>query len=177
MANQQDELNSALMRLETKHRFYNYLVSIGAGLEAANLIANSADELKRVSWDGVLFKFRGSDVPAVDDDAAKDYFLKGPFATLFVNAKQSGGDSHLQLDPALVDSARSGNWTAKGALLRSLNGNEQARSPILWWMARRRVCAKRFSICRRLWPPHRGRYATRYGWSSTSPTWTAIGLW
>jgi hypothetical protein len=121
------ELNSALLSMERKHRFYNYLLSIGASMEAANLISQSADELKRTTWDGVAFGFRGSDLQAVDDPAAKAYFHNGPFAALFTKPKDPAEDNPLKIDPVVLSAARAGNMTARSILARdSFNSDPKA---------------------------------------------------
>lgn len=126
------EIEDALRKLETKHRFEDYLKKIGANDEAAALIASSPDQIAKVAWDGVNLKFGKSDLAAVDDDAAKAHFLEGPFKGLFAPAAdKSNGDGDPQLDDAVVASARGGNLTAKGQLLRSLNGDTVALDKLL----------------------------------------------
>jgi len=126
------ELDAALLKLETKRRFESFLIKLGASEDAAKLIASSPDQIKNVVWDGVNLRFGKSDLAAVDDPAAKSYFTDGPFKGLFaVAADKSDGDGDPQLDPALVESARGGNYTAKGRLLVALKGDAVALDKIL----------------------------------------------
>jgi hypothetical protein len=121
------ELDAALLKLETKHRYESLLMKFGASEEAAKLIASSPEQIAKVQWDGVNLHFGKSDLAAVDDPAAKAYFTDGPFKGLFVApADKPNADDHPQLDEALVASARAGNVTATGRLLRSLNGDVKA---------------------------------------------------
>jgi hypothetical protein len=126
------ELDAALRALETKHRTEDYLKKLGASDEAAALIASSPEYAKKFSYDGVNLTFNGSDLAAVDDPAAKAFFHEGPFKSLFgVGAEKPGADSHQQIDPTILASARAGNLTAKGRLLRSLNGDVEALNAVL----------------------------------------------
>ncbi len=126
------ELDAALLKLETKHRFESLLIKLGASEEAAKLIASSADQLAKVQWDGVNLHFGKSDLAAVDDPTARTHFLDGPFKSLFVApADKADGYDNAQLDEALVASAAAGNITAKGRLLRSLNGDVEALNAAL----------------------------------------------
>jgi hypothetical protein len=124
------ELDAALLKLETKHRFESFLIKIGASAEAAKLISSSPDQLAKVQWDGVNLHFGKSDLAAVDDPAARTHFLDGPFKALFTPPQADVHDD-TQLDEALVASARAGNITAKGRLLRSLDGDVEALNAAL----------------------------------------------
>jgi hypothetical protein len=126
------ELDAALLKLETRHRFESFLKKLGASEEAAKLIASSPDQIAKVAWDGVNLHFGKSDLAAVDDPAAGAHFLDGPFKGLFVApADKADGHDNTQFDEALVASARAGNITAKGQLLRSLNGDVEALNAAL----------------------------------------------
>jgi hypothetical protein len=121
------ELDAALLKMETKHRFESFLIKLGASEQAAALIASSPDQIKNVVWDGVNLKFGKSDLAAVDDPAANAYFHEGPFKGLFVVADKADVDGAPEIDPALLDAARAGNITAKGKLLRdSFKGDVKA---------------------------------------------------
>jgi len=129
------DLDDAIRALETKHRFESYLMKLGASEEAAKLLASSPDQLAKVQWDGVNLHFGKSDLAAVDDPAAKAYFTDGPFKALFVAPvaadDKTNGNGDQQLDAAIVASARGGNITAKGQLLRALNGDTVALDKVL----------------------------------------------
>jgi hypothetical protein len=126
------ELDAALLKMETRHRFESFLIKLGASEDAAKLIASSPDQIAKVSWDGVNLKFGKSDLAAVDDPAARSHFLDGPFKGLFVvAADKANGDDDPQLDEALITSARAGNLTAKGQLLRALKGDVVALDKVL----------------------------------------------
>lgn len=122
------ELDAALLKLDTRHRFEIYLMKLGASDEAAKLIASSPDQAAKMTWDGVNLHFGKSDLAAVDDPAAKAHFADGPFKTLFATAAdETDGDNHAQPDPALLDLARAGNKTAYSKLARdSFNGDIKA---------------------------------------------------
>jgi hypothetical protein len=119
-----DELDEAIRKLETKHRFESFLMKIGASEEAAKLIASSPDQIKGFVWDGVSLVMRGSDLPASEDQQAIDHFVKGPFAALFVKPTEKANGDAPQMDEALVASAKAGNLTAKGKLARQLGSVE-----------------------------------------------------
>jgi hypothetical protein len=126
------ELDAALRALETKHRTEDFLKKLGASDEAAALIAANPDQAKKFTYDGVNLKFNGSDLAAVHDPAARAHYLEGPFKSLFgVNGEKPGADSDQQVDPAVLASARAGNITDKGRLLRSLNGDVKALDAML----------------------------------------------
>ena len=119
-----------LQKLDTRHHVHDYLKTLGASDEVASLIASS-EQVRNFVWNGVALTWKDTGKPVTDEPAAKSYFTKGPFKTLFVNGKEAGGDGHPQVDPVLVESARAGNLTDKGRLLRSLNGDVQALDTIL----------------------------------------------
>lgn len=126
-----DELDNAIRKLECKHRVETFLMKIGASEESAKLIASSPDKIKSFVWDGVNLTMRGSDPPASEDQQAIDHFVKGPFAALFVKlADKVNGDDHPAPDPALVEAAKT-SLTAKGQLLRTLNGDQEALDKLL----------------------------------------------
>lgn len=125
-----DELDEAIRKIECKHRVETFLMKIGASEESAKLIASSPDQIKAFVWDGVNLTMRGSDLPASEDHQAVDHFVKGPFAALFVKPADKTNDEPPQVDPALVEAAKT-NLTAKGKLLRALNGDQAAYDKLL----------------------------------------------
>lgn len=131
MTTNSKEVDDALRALETKHRTEDFLRKIGASDEAAALLASHPDQVKQFTWDGVNLHFGKSDLAAVDDPAAKSHFLEGPFAALFAKPVEPGTDGDQQVDPVVLASARAGNITDKGRLLRSLNGDVKALDAML----------------------------------------------
>lgn len=126
-----DELDEAIRKIECKHRVETFLMKIGASEESAKLIASSPDQIKQFVWDGVNLTMRGSDLSASEDQHAIKHFTEGPFKTLFVKAAdKTNDDEPPQVDPALVEAART-NYTAKGRLLRALNGDQAAMDKLL----------------------------------------------
>jgi hypothetical protein len=119
------ELTEAIRKIETKFRVETYLMKLGCSEEAAKLIASSADQIAKFTYDGVDLRRKGSDLPISDDPNAKAYFLNGPFKALFAVATDKvDGDDHAQPDPALLASARAGNRTAYSILARdAFNGD------------------------------------------------------
>jgi hypothetical protein len=101
-------------------------MGLGASEAAAKLIASSPDQIKKFSYDGVDLRFNGSDLAIAEDPNARAHFVGGPFKALFAVAMEKNGDVDPQLDEALITSARAGNLTAKGQLLRALNGDAAA---------------------------------------------------
>jgi len=124
------EVEDALRNLETKHRAEDFLKKIGASDETAALLASHPDQIKLFKWDGVNLTFGKSDLAAVDDPAAKAHFTEGPFKALFTKEPSGNDNSQVDPDPALVESART-NITARGRLLRSLNGDVERLNTIL----------------------------------------------
>jgi hypothetical protein len=119
-----------LQKLDTRHHVHDYLKTIGASDDAAALIASS-EQVRQFEWNGAVLTWKASGEPAAHSSAAKEHFTKGPFKTLFASGKDPGGHKDPQLDPALVDAARGGNLTARGRLLRTLNGDVEALNGIL----------------------------------------------
>ena len=77
-----EKLDDVLLKLDTRHRFHDYLVSIGAPDEAAALISSS-EQVRKVSWNGAVLTWADTGRPCVDEPAAKQYFTDGPFKGLF----------------------------------------------------------------------------------------------
>jgi hypothetical protein len=126
------DLEEAIAKLETKHRIETYLMKIGASEEAAKLLAAS-EHAAKFRWDGVNLCFEKSDLAAVDDEKAKQFFHEGPFRVLFVKPQTAIdtvaalNEKIAAIDPALLLRARQGNKTAQAVILRdSLGGDLSA---------------------------------------------------
>jgi hypothetical protein len=134
MSESNKELDVALNKLDVRYRTEDFLKRIGASDEAASLLATHPDTVAKFKWNGVVLSFNGSDLPAIDDEAAKTHFLGGPFARLFTTADSGdkpGGDDSAQIDPAILARARAGNKTAYGQLWRHFNGDVKRLNAVL----------------------------------------------
>jgi hypothetical protein len=130
---EQKAFDETIRKVETRFRIETYLMKIGASEASAKLLASS-DEAKKFVYDGVDLRFGKSDLTAADDPNARAHFLDGPFKGLFavaVAADHANGDGDTQVDDADVALARAGNITAKGRILRALNGDDVALGKVL----------------------------------------------
>jgi hypothetical protein len=126
------EIDAALNKLDVRYRTQDFLKSIGASPEVAELLAAHPDVAAKFKWDGVSFTFNGGDLPAVNDPAAKDYFANGPLKSLFAVAEADAHNDAPVVDPVLLASARAGNRTAYARLVRdSFGGDVKALDAML----------------------------------------------
>lgn len=96
-------------------------------MQADTFVKACAD---RFVWDGVSLQFKGANgnVPA-DDEQSIGFFARE--YSFLMPAKQVGSEGHADIDPALLASARAGNVTDKGRVLRILNGDMKALDAVL----------------------------------------------
>jgi hypothetical protein len=122
--NKEKELQDALRKQETRFRVESFLMKIGATEDAAKLISSSPAELARFQWDGVNLKFQKSDLTAVDDPAAREFYVAGPYKGLFpAPVSKDDVDGKPQMDESRVAAAKAGNVTARAILARDHFGS------------------------------------------------------
>lgn len=114
-------LDQVLLKLDTRHRVYDFVKSLGASDETAELIASS-EQVRKFKWNGVALTWADTGKLAVDDAAAKAHFTEGPFKALFSATNKPGPADAPQIDPVLVEQARGGNMTARSKVFSALIG-------------------------------------------------------
>jgi hypothetical protein len=118
------KLDDVLKNIDRMDRTVKLAVSWGATPELAELFA--AKYAAQFTWDGIQLTFSGKN--AVDDPDTRKHFTEGALAPLFPATVTN--NTAPKIDPALLASARSGNWTSIGALARRLGSREAAEAMI-----------------------------------------------
>jgi hypothetical protein len=117
------EFYAVMNKLDLHDRTFTLAKSWGATDELAEVFA--ASQSAKFKWDGVVLTYNGKS--AVDDAETKAHFTEGALKPLFPTATNKDAP---RISPELLGSAKAGNLTSRGALVRLLGSLEAAEAAL-----------------------------------------------
>ena len=111
------EFDAVMNKMDLHDRTFKLAKSWGATDELAEVFA--ASQSVKFKWDGVVLSCNGKN--AADDPETKRHFTEGALKPLFPTAAVENAP---KIPPELLASAKAGNLTSRGAMLRLLGSLE-----------------------------------------------------
>ncbi len=118
------EFNAVMNKMDLHDRTFKLAKSWGATDELAEVFA--ASQSAKFKWDGVVLTYNGKN--AADDAETKAHFTEGALKPLFPTAATN--KDAPKVPPELLESAKAGNLTSRGALVRLLGSLEAAEAAL-----------------------------------------------
>jgi hypothetical protein len=118
------EFDAVMNKMDLHDRTFKLAKSWGTTDELAEVFA--ASQSAKFKWDGVALTYNGAN--AVDDAATKAHFTEGALKPLFPTAATN--KDAPKIPPELLESAKGGNLTSRGALVRLLGSLEAAEAAL-----------------------------------------------
>jgi hypothetical protein len=120
------EFDAMMNKMDLHDRMFKLARTWNATDELAEIFAASQVAKGQFKWDGVVLTYNGKN--AVDDLETKKHFTEGALSPIF--PKAATDKDAPKIPPELLESARAGNYTSKGALVRLLGSLEAAEAAL-----------------------------------------------
>lgn len=118
------ELDDVLLELAKRDRIHETFMAMGATSEQADIAASTPKITNQFQWTGALLTFQKCALMKADDGKlVRDWVTANKFDFLLPAATPDPIKA-LDIDPALLASARAGNWTAKSQLFTTLHAGK-----------------------------------------------------
>jgi hypothetical protein len=118
------ELDDVLLELAKRDRIHETFMALGATSEQADIAASTPKITNQFQWTGALLTFQKCALMKADDGKlVKKWMTENKFDFLLPAATPDPIKA-LDIDPALLASARAGNWTAKSQIFTTLHAGK-----------------------------------------------------
>lgn len=118
------ELDDVLLELAKRDRIHETFMALGATSEQADIAASTPKITNQFQWTGALLTFQKCALMKADDGKLVKKWVKENKFDFLLPAATPDPIKALDIDPALLASARAGNWTAKSQLFTTLHAGK-----------------------------------------------------
>jgi hypothetical protein len=124
------ELDEVLLEMSKRDRIAETFMSLGASHEQAEVAANTKNVVNQFDWNGATLTFQKKPLYKRDDGALVKAWVQENKYDFLLPLAEADPVKRLNIAPALIESAKAGNWTSIGALARLLGSREAAEALI-----------------------------------------------